>query len=325
MMIRPVLIALVLSLGVSSRVSPQQASTSPYVLDREKKQVARHDANGKVVWSVSFDNDMGGVRPPHLLWDENRVYLTHKDGVTALDAGTGKTLWHAQGPERGLLLSDGLLLGIGSVKNKDGRFSCWVFACDVAKGTVVFRTQLAADMSDPEEVRQVAGLFLVQIGEAPGGKGHAFLIDRQGAVRHQFDRQIVAGKQYGDDRVFLTSKNVVRVTAKGEIAWTVPIDHQWIAGGDLIDLPDGDVITSQFGKINDSGVRLIRFDISSGKEKWKHQCRGLDVEHSEYFHTANVAVEGEKLRVASEGSSGTFIEILDLKTGRQLERTRKDR
>jgi hypothetical protein len=69
----------------------------------------------------------------------------------------------------------------------------------------------------------------------------------------------------------------------------------------------------------------MRFDPSSGKEKWKVYCQGLHVGHSKYSHTATVAVEGEKLRVTSTGSQGTFVEILDLKTGRQLERTQKAR
>ena len=126
--------------------------------------------------------------------------------------------------------------------------------------------------------------------------------------------------------IFLTSKNVVRVTEKGQISWSIPFGHhQWIAGGDLLDLPDGDVIANRFGRISDSGVSLIRFDPSTGKEKWKNHCRALGVFHSEYGHNAIVAIEADRVRVTSEGSYGTFVEILDLKTGRQLERTRKDR
>jgi outer membrane protein assembly factor BamB len=323
-MIRPALIVLLLSLVVSSRVSAQQASSSLFVLDRDKKQVVRHDAKGKVVWSVKFDKDIGGARPPHLLWDERRVYITHEIvGVTALDSENGKALWHVRGPESGMLLSDGLLLGTGPISNKDGTFSHWLFACEVAKGTVVFKTRLPKDMSDPQAVQEVAGLFLVQIGESPFGEGHALLIDRQGAVRHQFDHQVVCGKQSAGDIIFLTSKNVVRVTAKDKVAWAIPLDHEWIAGGGLIDLPDGDVIAFRFGRISDSGVSLIRFDPVSGKEKWRHNCGPLRVGHSAYSHTATVALEGEKLRVTSVGSYGTFVETLDLKTGRQLRRTRR--
>jgi hypothetical protein len=321
-MIRPALIVLILSLGVCTLANSQQTSPSPFVLDEGKKEVTRQDAKGKVIWSVTFKEAIGGVRPPHLLWDEQRVYLTHNGGVTALDF-MSKTVWHAAGPRNGLLLSDGLLLGTGSVPSKDDSYSHWLFACDVAKGTIVFKTELAQEMSDPEPVQEVAGLFLVQILERPGG-GCALLIDRQGAIRHQFDRQVVCAKPYGGDVVFLTSKNIVRVTPKDKIVWTVPFDqHQWIAGGELIDLPGGDVIASQFGRICDSGVSLIRFDPTSGKAKWKAYCQGLHVGHSAYLHSASVTVKGGKLQVTSKGSYGTFVEMLDLKTGSHLQRTQK--
>jgi outer membrane protein assembly factor BamB len=325
-MIRPALVVLLFSLGVSRPVHPEQPSSSPFVLNHKTKQVARLDAKGKLVWSVKVDDPVGGRLPPDLLWDERRVYLVHKDGATALDTGDGKALWHAQGPQGGLLLSDGLLLGTGPVPNGDGTYSWWLFACEVAKGAVVFKTRLAEVLSDPDKVQRVAGLFLVQIGELPSGTGHAFLIDRQGTVQHRFDRQVIGGKQVNGDRIFLTSKDVVRVMARGNLAWTVPLaDHRWIGGGGLIDLPDGDMIVFRFGRISDSGVSLIRFDPVSGKEKRRCHCRGLGVGHSLYSHTAKVAAEGEKLRVTSEGSSGTFVEILELKTGRQLERTQKVR
>src|SRR5262249_15625519 len=133
-MIRPTLIVLLFFLGVSSRGNPPEVSSSPFELDREKKEVTHHDAKGNVIWSVKFDEAIGAVRLPHCLWDERRVYFTHKDGVTALDRKTGKTLWHAQGPQDGLLLSDGLLLGTGPLPDKDDTFSHWLFACEVAKG-----------------------------------------------------------------------------------------------------------------------------------------------------------------------------------------------
>jgi outer membrane protein assembly factor BamB len=325
-MIHQTLLAFLLSLAGAGDVQPKEAVTEPYLLDREKKQVTHRDAKGKVVWSTSFDEDIGGVRPPHLLWDKQRVYLTHKDGVTALDTKSGKRLWHTEGPQDGLLLSNELLLGTGSLANKDGTFSPWLFAYDTTKGIVTFKTSLAKDMSDPQSVQEIASLFLIQNREAPGGEGNGMLVDRQGKIRHRFDRQVVDGKKYGEDLVVVTSKNIVRVNAKDKVAWTVLFEyHQWIAGGGLADVPGGDVIAYRFGYIRDSGVDLIRFDPSTGKEKWKIHCQGLRVRHSEYYHTADVAIEGQKVRVTSNGSYGTFIEILELKTGRQLERTSKGR
>jgi hypothetical protein len=99
-MFRLLFVALFLSLGVP-RVKAAEPAAEPFVWDREKKQVTRHDAKGKVVWSVTFDGYIGGVRPPHLVWDQQRAHVTHKDGVTALDAPTGKVLWHTEGPHDG--------------------------------------------------------------------------------------------------------------------------------------------------------------------------------------------------------------------------------
>ncbi len=184
--------------------------------------------------------------------------------------------------------------------------------------------RIAKKMSNPELLQQVVGLFLVQIPEIPDSHGCAFLIDRQGAVRHRFDCQVLSAQKYGEDGVFLTRKNVVRVTSEGKVVWTILFDErQWDEEGTMIDLPSGDSVVFHFHRIADSGVNVIRFDPSSGNEKWTTFCAGLGVMHSQYLHSAKITVEDDKIRVTSEGSSGTFVEILDLKTGRQLNRTRK--
>src|SRR5262245_23923525 len=76
-----------------------------FAIDEKERAVVARDADGKLRWSTRLDGYLGGVRPPHILWDARRVYLTREDGVTALDAETGKLLWHAKGPNNCLLLS----------------------------------------------------------------------------------------------------------------------------------------------------------------------------------------------------------------------------
>ena len=297
-----------------------------YELERDAKRIIRQDAKKNVLWTRLFKEDVDGVRPPHLLWDKKRVYFTHDDGVTALDGDNGKTLWHAKGPIHGLLLREGILFGTGYTvdKNKESR-SCWLFACDSATGNEKFKALLPTEFSDPEAVREVAGLYLVQVGEPPSGKGNGLLFDSKGNIRHRFNRQVVNAKQLNDGIVVLTSAEVVRLSANDKRAWSVSFEnHEWIAGGGLVDLPDGDFIAFRYGQICDSGVDLVCLSVS-GKVKWKVHCPGLRVDHSKYCHEAFVRVEGSKLRVTSEGSSGTFVEVLDLKTGRRLERTRKGR
>ena len=261
---------------VATNAKPQAAPS--YLLDRDAKRVVRHDAKKNGVWSRDFQDDIGGVRPPNIVWDDKRVYFTHAYGVMALDAENGKTLWKTIGPVYGLLLCDGLLLGTGYTPTVPATiYSCWLFACDSAKGTIVFKTLLPREFTDPQAVHVVAGYFVVQTGEAPGGQGGTLLFDKKGDIRHRLNRQVVDGKRFDDDVVLLTSKDVVRVSANDRPAWSIPFErHQWISGGGLVDLLDGDMIAFRHGRISDSGVELIRFT-PAGKEKWKAYCPGLRV------------------------------------------------
>jgi outer membrane protein assembly factor BamB len=295
-----------------------------YEIDYKTHRVLRRDGSGKVLWSTQLGGYAGGVRPPHLLWDADRVYVTDGDGVTALSAKTGKSAWHTKGPNDRMLLSGRLLLAVdcGSTHDIEIRGRSFV-AYAVATGKEVFRVRLPqSNHFDPEPIREVGGLFLVQVGENTDGKGDARLIDRKGKVVHRLDRQVIAGVEQGKDRVLLTSRDLVRLSPDGKKRWSVRLDHEWIAGGGLVALKGGDLVVFLHGLINDSGVQMARVDPASGKVVWRHSCKPLGVDHSKYRHTAAVAVEGDRLRVTSRGSGGTFVELLDLKSGKQLKRTR---
>jgi hypothetical protein len=67
-------------------------------------------------------------------------------------------------------------------------------------------------------------------------------------------------------------------------------------------------------------VQIMRLDPTKGKVVWRVSCAPLGVDHSAYSHRANVTVEDGHIKVNSRGSSGTFVEYLDLETGRQLKR-----
>jgi hypothetical protein len=84
---------------------------------------------------------------------------------------------------------------------------------------------------------------------------------------------------------------------------------------------DGDLVAFLYCGIADSGVEVMRLNSATGKVVWRADCAPLGVKHSAYQHEATVAAEGDALRVTSRGSSGTFVEVLDLGSGRQLERT----
>jgi outer membrane protein assembly factor BamB len=293
-----------------------------FEIDHEVNRVVCRDA-GRIRWSTPLKGYLGLVRPPHLLADTERVYVTHESGVTALDAKTGKILWRSKGPNDRLLLSGNLLLAAdceaGEAVAARGR---WLVARAVATGAVVFRTALPVKGFDPESIREVvAGLFLVDGGEHPDGKGQTLLLDRKGKVRFRLDRQVVDGKQRGKDLVLLTSRDVVALGPDGRTRWAVPFEErQWVAGGGLEELPSGDLLAFLFGCISDSGVQVIRLNPTTGKAAWQVRCAPLGVTHSEYEHGAEVKVKGQRVKVTSRGSDGRFVEVLDLKSGQQLKR-----
>jgi hypothetical protein len=304
---------------------PGKTKTAPTEIAIEKDNlVVKRDGSGKLIWSTTLEGGLGRHRDPHLLADSARVYVSHGDGVTALEEKTGRVLWHTVGPSDRLCLSGNLLLAADCTGGEAGVEGRWVTARAVASGKEVFKVRLPAKDFDPEPIVEFAGLFLVQTHEGPDGKGNAFLIDREGKVRHHFDREVVAGRMTGKDRVFLTSKEMVRITPGDKVLWTIPFGsaRDWPAGGGLVDVPGGDLLAFRYGVISDSGVRVVRIDPAAGKVVWQASCAGLGVGHSKYRHEAMVMVEDKQVKVRSRGSFGSFTELLDLDSGRQVKRTR---
>jgi hypothetical protein len=226
-------------------------------IDNQEHRVVRRNADGNLAWSTPLDGYLGRGGPD-LFGDAERVYLAHNHGVTSLDHATGRILWHSDGPSDTLLLSDGLLLASECSNDDDvaaqGR---WFVARTAAAGREVFRVQLPQKDFDPEDVREVTGLFLVQDNWRRKGGPTAFLIDREGWVRLSLDRQVVAGRAVEDDRLFLTRRDVIRVAPSGTIRWSVPFqgeDTELDRGG-IVELPGGDLLAFLYGGIWDSGWR----------------------------------------------------------------------
>jgi outer membrane protein assembly factor BamB len=288
-------------------------------LDYLTHSVESRDKDGKLLWSVPLKKSLAMHRDPHFLSDAERVYVSHAFGVSALDRKTGRVLWFSEGPHDRMLLSGKLLLAAECASDSDPR---WFQARDVRTGKEVFRTQLPASDFDPMPIREIGGLFLVQTHESPGGKGNGLLIDQAGQVWHRFSRYVTAGINQGQDRVFLTSKEIICLTPDRKARWTIQLEEKWPAGGGLVAVADGDVIAFLHGIISDSGVEVARIKPATGKVVWKVECKPLGVGHSKYHHEARVEIQDKQLKVTSKGSAGTFIELLDLATGKQLERKR---
>jgi outer membrane protein assembly factor BamB len=282
------------------------------------------DRLGKVRWSVRLDGSLDGVRPPHLVWDAERVYVTHQDGITALDASTGKVRWHVKGPQDRLFLSRGLLLATecssGDEVIQNGR---WLTARRAADGKEVFKVRLPVSNFDPWPIEKVAGLFLIQTSGGFGGKDQSWLIDQKGVVRHRLERQVLDGRRRNKDVVLLTDRDVVRLAPDGRPRWQLSFREEWLAGGGLQEVDGGDLVAFVYGQIRDSGVWVIRLNPATGKAVWRARCAPLGVGHSKYHHQATIRIKGDRAEVTSQGSAGTFVELLDLESGRRVKRTRK--
>jgi hypothetical protein len=295
-----------------------------YDIDREGR-VTRSEGE-RAVWTTKLDGTFGAHRDPHLVYDDRRVYLTHDDGVTALDAKTGKVVWHTKGPNDRMLLSKDLLLAAHCGLNKDieknGRFFS---ARRAADGKEVFRVRLPDHGDfDPYPIKEVAGLFLVQSRGWGEHEPAAFLVTRDGKVWKQFDHLILDGVDADGLRVFLATDRVLGVTADKTVQWQIDLDDwfDFCGAGQLLKLPGGDVVAYRYGRICDSGVGLMRLDPCKGRTRFNAYCERLGVGHSANSHTATVTVEKGALKVVSRGSSGTFVEILEMDTGKRISRTR---
>jgi hypothetical protein len=92
--------------------------------------------------------------------------------------------------------------------------------------------------------------------------------------------------------------------------------------GTLI-LPDGGLLEFRYCATADSGVDLRRLDHQDGNVLWEQAVAPLGVGHSEYQHEVFVWIEGTTLKVVSRGYGGTFVERLDLDSGKSLARSAK--
>jgi outer membrane protein assembly factor BamB len=290
-------------------------------------RVARKSADGGATrWVTPLDGYVGSANPPEVAADADRAYVMNyvmrEAGMTALDARTGKVLWHSPGSADRMLLSGDLLLAADISVGVDGKGGGrWLIARRVASGQEAFRVALPANDFNALPIEEAAGWFVVTAHDPPGGSGASLLIDRTGRVRHRLDRQVMAVTARGEDRLVLTSRDVIRLGDDGPPRWTAPFaGREWIAGGGLVPLAGGDVVAYLYGRINDSGVQVLRLDPRTGRKMWEGQCRPLGVTHSEYDHRAVVEVSGGRLLVTSRGSGGTFVEALDAQTGHSVAR-----
>src|SRR5579863_10232059 len=76
----------------------------------------------------------------------------------------------------------------------------------------------------------------------------------------------------------------------------------------VLDLTDGRKVEYAYCSIANTGLALLD---ARGKEVWRTTCNALNnVDHSKYRHRVTVEAEGNRLKVTSRASGGTFMEWL---------------
>jgi hypothetical protein len=281
-------------------LDPQAADRAGVpLIQLDDDQVLCWHPTGGLAWSVPWMPPFSKFRaPPMLQWDTNRVYVASGGGVMALDRATGELLWQAEGPRDCLLLSGDLLLATGPD----------VVARATADGREVFRVPLPG-RGWGYRVQEVAGLFAVQ---TYGLQGEALLLDRKGRLCYRLDGPDLAGLRQGEDSVFLTTWELVRVSAEGERRWSIAVTpHERPLGGELRALPGGELLAVAY---YDGGIQAVRFDPATGKAAWQAWCTGKVTPYAGKEHRAKVVVKDGRVRV----TAGTSVEVLDLETGRRL-------
>jgi hypothetical protein len=154
-----------------------------------------------------------------------------------------------------------------------------------------------------------------------GGEDEALVIDRLGGVRRRFPRGVIGALAHRETAIFLYCDGVAGFSPDAEARWTTPLaEGVKLWGGGLVEAGE-DVVAFRYSPFADSGVQLLRLKAATGEVVWRARCAPLGRKHSKYEHNARVTIEGEQIRVTSRGSFGTFVEVLDLRTGKQLERT----
>src|SRR5262249_37027732 len=145
-------------------------------------------------------------------------------------------------------------------------------------------------------IQEIAGLFLVQPLKGLGGNAKALMIDRKGGIRHRLNRNVLTGKRNGQDLVLLTSADVVCVSSNDETQWKTPFArNEFVAGGDLVFLKNGDLLSYLFCHIADSGVQIMRLNGDTGEVVWRVECAPLGTAHSKYRHDAKLKVAAGKV------------------------------
>jgi outer membrane protein assembly factor BamB len=276
-------------------------------------QLEHVDASGKVLWSVEVPG-FASVRPPDMVVISNRAIVYRNGKLFAYDLGTGQLIWSQPDPMSRLISWGQRIVGIGCVSEKDGSV-CSVVARNASDGKEVLKTPLPKD-ANPDKLEAFEGRVWVH----DSSHHYSWLIDETGVVRARLET-ILALHELADGWLAMSEKRWLRLDRNGSVRWERKgPPNIFVGAGGFVELTAGEVVAFNYGAISDSGVELVRLNLATGEESWRVGCAPLGVAHSEYFHEAYVLARDNELVVVSQGSSGAFVEVRDLRKGEKLRR-----
>ncbi|MBI3269841.1 MAG: PQQ-binding-like beta-propeller repeat protein [Planctomycetes bacterium] len=288
----------------------------------EGGNVVRLDDAGRPLWKTAVGEPLGGVRPPDRLVTGDRVFVAHGKELVALERATGKILWRADEPNDRLHACGHLLLATGRAPWTEKPHERWIVARDTRLGAMVFVEELG-DHEDPERIEEVEGLFLLRSAGTGGSAGSTRLFAPDGQLKLSLPERVAALRREGDGWLFLSGERLSQVNARIETLWeSWEVRAGETDGAELVALPGGDRLAATWCGIADSGVQVVRFRTGKGDVAWRAKCQELGVSHSKYWHRARLELRGERLFVISQAAGVSFVETLDLATGKQLARWR---
>jgi hypothetical protein len=283
--------------------------------------VVYYKKNQTIVWARKFTGRLGGVRPPHILSDQSRVYVSHNNGILALNKPDGDFLWYQEGPNERMALNGNVLYAVSRGHgNKGEKNGWWLFARDTKSGNLAFKYELSQDDDyDPDPVKVFDDVVVVQKSYSFEG-GDTKFIDGKGKLLHQLPFEVV-DMATNNGRYYVLSGSKVLGYGKDWKPfgiWSFP-QAEFLPRGRLFFLNGNTALAYLFCPISDSGVQLMKFDTTTGRTIWNYQCRPLGVGHSAYSHRVTVEIVDANIRVTSDGFR-RFVETITIENGNRLDR-----
>lgn len=179
------------------------------------------------------------------------------------------------------------------------------------------RRSLGGRHLDPSRIVERGGRILVS-DRWP--RAYCKIIDQQGRVELDLAEEVADVHAVGTDWIIAAEHRLARLAPGGNPVWEIapPMATTWLGAGFLALSPD-DILVFEYGLAHDSGIALVRAS-TDGVERWRRALLPLGVPHSEYYHTGYVLLQREQLIAVSQGSSGSFVELVNPATGAQLRR-----